>query len=148
LTVATIPSKIAAKQIAALRGRAKASLFLAVDEIRRQGQAAGVRLSGAEVSAVCRRDLYGQWRLLTAFETVERCYLLLVERHLRTANPYQLLYRALGIEEPIEPRTKPACCDDGYPPVDPELIRRFERGARDLLRRTDLALAARVRARP
>jgi hypothetical protein len=136
LTVATIPSKIAAKQIAAMRGRAKASLFLAVDEIRRQGcLAAGVRLAGAEISAVCRRDLYGQWRLLTAFETAERCYLLLVEQHLRTANPHHLLYDALGIVVPIEPRTKPACCDDGYPPVDPELIGRFERGAKDLLRR-------------
>lgn len=51
----------------------------------------------------------------------------------RTANPYRLLYAALGIAEPEEPRTKPPCCDsDGQPPIDPDVVVRFERGLRDL----------------
>jgi hypothetical protein len=101
-----------------LRGKARASFLLAVDDIRRRGcAAAGVRLAGKELSAICRLDLYGAWRLLTVFDAPERCILLLVAEHTRTANPYQLLYDALGIGEPEEPRTKPSCCDsDGDPP--------------------------------
>jgi hypothetical protein len=84
-----------------MRGKAKASLILAVDDIRRRGcAAAGVRLAGEELSAVCRMDLYGAWRLLTIFETPDRCVLLVVAEHTRSANPYQLLYEVLGIGEP------------------------------------------------
>lgn len=131
-----MPTQLAREQIASLRGKAKASLVLAVDDIRRRGcAAAGVRLAGEQVSAVCRLDLYGAWRLLTSFEAPDRCILLLVAEHTRSANPYQLLYAALGIAEPERPRTKPACCDsEGQPPVAPDLVARFERGARDLAR--------------
>jgi hypothetical protein len=84
-----------------MRGKAKASLILAVDDIRRRGcAAAGVRLAGEELSAVCRMDLYGAWRLLTIFETPDRCVLLVVAEHTRSANRYQLLYEVLGIGEP------------------------------------------------
>jgi hypothetical protein len=59
--------------------------------------------------------------------------LLLVAEHTRMASPYRLLYAALGIGEPEEPRTKPSCCDtEGQPPIDPDLVERFERGLRDL----------------
>jgi hypothetical protein len=40
LTVSTVPTKLARQQIAALRGKAKASFLLAVDDIRRRGCAA------------------------------------------------------------------------------------------------------------
>lgn len=90
--------------------------------------------------SVCRLDLYGTWRLLTCFESPDRCILLLVSEHSRTENPYRILYEILGITEPGEPRSKPACCDAaGKPPIDPDLISRFEHGARALsrgLRRT------------
>ena len=50
--------------------------------IRRRGcAAAGVRLAGQELSAICRLDLYGAWRLLTVFESPDRCVLLLVAEH-------------------------------------------------------------------
>jgi hypothetical protein len=119
-----------------MRGKAKASLLLAVDDIRRPGcAAAGVRLAGEQLSAVCRLDLYGAWRLLTTFEAPDRCILLLVAEHTRSANPYQLLYEALSIDDPKEPRSKPACCDsEGQPPVAPDLVQRFEHGLRDLAR--------------
>jgi hypothetical protein len=42
--------------------------------------AAGVRLAGEQLSAVCRLDLYGAWRLLITFEARDRCILLLVSR--------------------------------------------------------------------
>jgi hypothetical protein len=50
--------------------------------------------------------LYGAWRLLTTFDAPDQCILLLVAEHTRSANPYQLLYDALGIDEPEEPRSK------------------------------------------
>jgi hypothetical protein len=129
-----VPTQLAREQIAAMRGKAKASLLLAVDDIRRRGcAAAGVRLAGEQLSAVCRLDLYGAWRLLTTFQASDRCILLLVAEHTRSANPYQLLYDALGIDEPEEPRSKPACCDpQGQPPLAPDLVQRFENGLRGL----------------
>lgn len=94
-----------------------------------------MRLTGAQVSNVCRLDLYGAWRLLTCFESPDRCILLEVAEHTRAENPYQTLYQLLGIAEPDEPRTKPSCCDaTGQPPIDPELVTRFEDGARSLSR--------------
>ena len=75
------------------------------------------------------------WRLLTVFEAPDRCILLLVAEHTRSANPYQLVYAALGIDEPDQPRTKPACCDsEGQPPIAPDLVERFQQGLRDLNR--------------
>ena len=69
LTVTTVPTKLAREQIKALRGKARASFILVVEDIRRRGcAAAGVRLSGEALSGICRLDLYGAWRLLTAFE--------------------------------------------------------------------------------
>jgi hypothetical protein len=137
LTVATVPTQLARRQIADLRGKAKASFIVAVEEIRQRGcAAAGVRLAGGELSGICRLDLYGAWRLLTVFEEQDRCVLLLVAEHTRSANPYRLLYVALGIGEPDEPRTKPTCCDSaGRPPIAPDVVARFERGLRDLARR-------------
>jgi hypothetical protein len=41
LTVSTVPTKLASQQIAALRGKAKASFLLAVQDIRRCGCTAG-----------------------------------------------------------------------------------------------------------
>lgn len=77
-----MPAQLARQQIASLRGKARASLVFAVDDIRRRGcAAAGVRLAGAELSPVCGLDLYGAWRLLTVFETPDRCVLLVVAEH-------------------------------------------------------------------
>lgn len=131
-----MPTQLAREQIASMRGKARASLLLAVDDMRRRGcAAAGVCLAGEQLSAVCRLDLYGAWRLLTTFEAPDRCSLLLVAEHTRSANPYQVLYDALGIDEPEEPRSKPTCCDSkGQPPVAPDLVQHFEDGLRDLAR--------------
>ena len=117
-----------------MRGKVKASFILAVDDIRRRGcAAAGVRLTGEGLSGICRLDLYGVWRLLTVFEKPDRCIMLLVAEHTRSANPYELLYAALGIDEPDLPRTKPECCDPGgQPPIEPDLVARFEKGLRSL----------------
>lgn len=134
VTVAVVPTRLAERQIAALRGKPRASFLLAVEDIRRRGcAAAGVRLTGAELSAVCRLDLYGSWRLLTVFQSADQCVVLLVAEHTRDENPYRLIYEALGIGEPAGPRTKPGCCDPGgAPPVDADLVARFEAGLAEL----------------
>jgi hypothetical protein len=144
-----VPTQLAHEQIAAMRGKPKASLLLAVDDIRQRGcAAAGARLAGEQLAAVCRLDLYGAWRLLTTFEAPDRCILLLVAEHTRSANPYQLLYDALGIDEPEEPRSKPACCDsEGQPALASDLVQRFERGLRDLARGLSATGMARRRRR-
>ncbi len=73
---------------------------------------------------------------------------LLVAQHTRTENPYELLYRILGIGEPGEPRTKPTCCDpEGQPPADPAIISRFEQGAKDLTRGLSSSRTARRQRR-
>jgi hypothetical protein len=100
------------------------------------------------MSVICRRDLHGAWRLLTVFESPDRCILLLVAEHTRTSNPYQLLYDALGIGEPEEPRTKPSCCDPaGQPPVDPDFAARFEDGLRQFATETSATSKGRPRRR-
>jgi len=136
LTVSTIPTKLARQQIAALRGKTKASFLLAVEDIRRRGcAAAGVRLAGEALSGICRLDLYGASRLLTVFEAPDRCVLLLVAEHTRSANPYRLLYAALGIDEPKEPR-------------DQAIVLRYRRTATDRPRHPRAIRARPARSRP
>lgn len=100
------------------------------------------------MSAICRLNLYGEWRLLTVFEAPNRCILLLVAEHTRTSNPYQLLYNILGIDEPEQPRTKPTCCDpEDQPPVDPDLAAQLKDGLRQLAQGTRSAAKARSKRR-
>ena len=50
VTLSDLAGQLARRQIADLRGKAKASYILAVEDIRRRGcAAAGVRLAGEEV---------------------------------------------------------------------------------------------------
>ncbi len=84
--------------------------------------------------------------MLAAFESVDRCILLLVAEHTHAENPYRLIYDALGISEPDEPRTKPACCGpEGQPPVDADLAARLEERLAELARA--LPASARRRSR-
>jgi hypothetical protein len=131
-----VPTRLAERQIAGLRGRPRASFLLAVDDILRRGcAAAGVRLTGVGISSICRLDLYGAWRLLSVFESADRCVVLMVAEHTREENPYRLIYETLGISEPAGPRTKPSYCDpDGEAPIDPDLAQRLEAGLAELAR--------------
>src|SRR5258708_33773803 len=88
LTAVTVPTRLAARQIAALRGKPRASFLLAVDDIRRRGcAAAGVRLTGAGLSAICRLDLYRAGRLLTRFCAADPRGLLPVAGHTLAGKP-------------------------------------------------------------
>jgi hypothetical protein len=58
--------------------------------------------------------------------------LLLIAEHTRSILTVCRTRRS-GVGEHEEPRTKPSCCDaEGQPPIDPDLVERFERGQRDL----------------
>jgi len=67
---------------------------------RRGGRRPAIRRSPV---GDCRLDLYSAWRLLTAFEAPDRCVLLLVAEHTRSASPYRLLYEALASTNPKSP---------------------------------------------
>jgi hypothetical protein len=120
LMVAAVATKLAAKQIAAPRGKPRALFLLAVDDIRRRGCAgAGVRLKGAGLSDICRLYLYGAWRLLTVFETktgASCCWSPSTPaRRIRT-NSSTTRWTSANLSSP---RTKPTCCDaEGQPPVE------------------------------
>ncbi len=90
-------------------------------ELEHQGcHAAGYRLSGETLDHPC-RHLYGNDRMLIMWPSDDQALVVFVARHDRgTADVYDTLLEALGLEIDDDERTKPPCCDadDGLPPVD------------------------------
>lgn len=87
-------------------------------------QALGYRLTGeAPVDHICVKHLRGSLRVVVAFETNRRAWILLVgphDDHDPILNVYAELYRLLGAEPPPgSGRAKPPCCDqaEGEPPI-------------------------------
>jgi hypothetical protein len=87
-------------------------------------RALAYRLSGEEpVDHLCVRHLSGSLRVVVAFETPQRAWILLVGPHDDqdpVLNVYAELYRLLGVEPPSDAgRSKPPCCGEpeGLPPV-------------------------------
>jgi hypothetical protein len=82
------------------------------------------RLSGRHpVDHICVRHLSGSLRVVVAFETAQRAWILLVGSHDEqdpVLNVYAELYRLLGVDAQSDAgRSKPPCCDEaeGLPPV-------------------------------
>jgi mRNA-degrading endonuclease RelE of RelBE toxin-antitoxin system len=87
-------------------------------------RALAYRLSDqAPVDHLCVKHLSGSLRVVVAFETPQRAWILLVgphNDHDPVLNVYAELYRLLGAEpSPDARRTKPPCCDETgeLPPV-------------------------------
>jgi mRNA-degrading endonuclease RelE of RelBE toxin-antitoxin system len=87
-------------------------------------KALAYRLSGqAPADHICVKHLVGSLRVVVAFETPLRAWILLVGPHDDQdpiLNVYAELYRLLGAEpEPDAGRDKPPCCDEieDLPPV-------------------------------
>lgn len=87
-------------------------------------QALAYRLTGeTPVDHICVRHLRGLLRVVVAFETASRAWILLVgphDDHDPILNVYAELYRLLDVEPELgSGRTKPPCCDEteGEPPV-------------------------------
>jgi hypothetical protein len=108
-------------------------------ELKRVGcAAASYRLTGEILERICVVRLPYDYRMLVAFPSEREVSILLVGRHVR--NPvldvYARLYRALALQMPSGERTKPPCCDaeKDEPPVDGELVDRFQDGVKRLRR--------------
>jgi hypothetical protein len=93
------------------------------------------------VDHLCVKHLVGLLRVVVAFETPRRAWILLVGPHDDqdpVLNVYAELYRLLGAEPPVDTRRdKPPCCDEiaDLPPVLGETLAEIlDRAAK--LRRT------------
>jgi excisionase family DNA binding protein len=87
-------------------------------------RALAYRLSGhTPLDHICVKHLAGTLRVVMAFETPQRAWILLVGPHDDqdpALNVYAELYRLLGVEPPPDARRdKPPCCDEieDLPPV-------------------------------
>jgi hypothetical protein len=115
----------AEQQIDELSRRNARVLDRFLDELAAVGcRALAYRLSGQEpVDHLCVRHLSGSLRVVVAFETARRAWILLVGPHDDrdpVLNVYAELYRLLGVEPPSDVgRSKPACCGEteGLPPI-------------------------------
>lgn len=135
----------AAEDVKILRGPQARAVKQARAELQKIGcRAAHYRLSGAGVEHLCVLRLRDNFRMVLLFPAEDEVTVLLVGPHERE-NPdldvYRRLYEALGVEVPDDEHRRPACCEDGHPPVDPELLGR-------LIDRTKELTQQRRRARP
>jgi hypothetical protein len=113
------------QQIASLTRRNTKTFDGFLDDLAARGcQALAYRLSGdSPIDHICVKHLRGSLRVVVAFETPSRAWVLLVGPHDDQdplVNVYAELYRLLGVEPtPESGRDKPPCCDaaDGQPPV-------------------------------
>jgi hypothetical protein len=112
-----LATRRAEQQIVALRRRAAKVFDQFVDDLAARGCAAlAYRLSGpTPVDQLCVKHLIGSFRVIVAFETPKRAWILLVAPHQERdpiLNVYAELYRLVGIDTPDSTRrTKPPCCD-------------------------------------
>lgn len=89
-------------------------------------RAADYALSGPEPwPRLCSIHVDG-WRIVVAFPAADEVAVVKVAPHDSSSDPYRGIAAALGIEVSGAPRTKPKCCPDGTPPVDPGLVDRME----------------------
>jgi hypothetical protein len=133
----------AEQQVSGLSRRQAKTLDNFLNDLAVNGcQALAYRLSGhAPVDQLCVKHLSGSLRVVVAFETPQRAWILLVGPHDDqdpALNVYAELYRLVGTEPPPDAgRNKPPCCDEieDLPPVLVETLTEIlDRAAK--LRRT------------
>lgn len=152
MPVEVLETPLASAQAVRLRGPAARAYQTFLDDLARRGSAAlGYRTTGPDpLERLCVRHLRGADRVVIAFESNERAWVLLVGVH-RSDDPgvdfYESLYRLVGARPPAEERRrKPPCCDhtEQPPTFDEETIGELVDRARNLLRGD----RRRARARP
>lgn len=133
----------AGQQIARLHKRQAKVVDQFLNDLANRGcQALAYRLSGPmPIDRLCVKHLSGAIRVVVAFETAVRAWVLLVGPHDNKdpiLNVYSELYRLIGVDPPDNAgRDKPPCCEEPEerPPVlgtaVTEILERAER-----LRRT------------
>jgi mRNA-degrading endonuclease RelE of RelBE toxin-antitoxin system len=112
-----------------LRARVQAHL----EALTREGcRVAGYSLSGDDPwPKLCSKHI-DDWRVIVAFPDERSVAVVEVGPHTADNDPYVLLAQLGGFNLSTAERTKPACCDDGVPPIDAELAARIDAGARHL----------------
>lgn len=138
---------LAERQYLALRGPHRKALHTFLDDLSARGCAAiagahGYRLSGdTPVNRLCDRHLYGQDRVIVAFESAMTAIVLMIGPHRQghARDVYTALWVAGGLTVPPDSEiTKPGCCDEaGEAPLLPapeilDLVERCRRLARSL----------------
>lgn len=108
----------AEQQIDGLNRRRSKEFNRFLDDLASRGcKALAYRLSGpTPIDHLCVKHLGGSLRVVVAFESVTRAWILLVGPHDDqdlVLNVYAELYRLLGVEPPnTAGRNKPPCCDE------------------------------------
>jgi hypothetical protein len=113
------------QQIGSLTRKQARTFDAFLDDLAAGGcQALAYRLTGeTPVDHVCVKHLRGSLRVVVAFETPGKVWVLLVgphDDHDPVLNVYAEVYRLLGVEpQPDSGREKPPCCDQdaGEPPI-------------------------------
>jgi hypothetical protein len=106
------------QQIARLHKRQAKAVDQFLDDLASRGcRALAYRLSGPmPVDRLCVKQLNGAIRVVVAFETAERAWVLLVGPHDNKdpiLNVYSELYRLIGVDPPDSAgRDKPPCCEE------------------------------------
>jgi hypothetical protein len=107
----------AEQQIAALARQQTEAFERFLDDLAAQGcKALAYRLTGTHpVDHFCVKHLTGTLRVIVAFETTERAWVLIVGPHTDdrpSIDVYAELYALVGIEPPdSQGRSKPPCCE-------------------------------------
>jgi hypothetical protein len=116
------------QQYARLSRRQQRTFDQFLDMLAAEGCAAmAYRLAGEPpIKHLCVKHLDGNLRVIVAFESTERAWVLLIGTHdtSSSANIYDELYEQQGVEPQDAKRTKPPCCDEveQLPPVFGDLV--------------------------
>jgi hypothetical protein len=121
----------------ALRGEPRRALEAKLRELKARGcEVCGYRLSGTVLDRICCVHLWGAYRLLACFPSINNIAILFVGEHDGSASdPYRVLAMLLELRVSDAPRTRPPCCDEeGQPPFGDGVLDDFENASRDLIR--------------
>jgi len=155
MAVEVLETPLASAQTARLRGPAVRAYQRFLDELADRGCGAlAYRVTGpTPLEYLCVKHLRGEDRVVVAFESDTRAWVLLVGSH-REDDPrrnfYDQLYRLAGVSPPADQRRrKPPCCENVvHPPVlDDQAVAVLVDRATSLLREDNRRAGPRRRRR-
>jgi hypothetical protein len=117
----------AERQVEALSRRQRNQLAAFLHHLKTQGRGPlSYRMTGdLPLARLCVRHLGDRMRVVVAFESIHRAWVLLVGDHDGTdpgADIYAELYRPAGVDVPARRRSKPPCCDGEGRPSAPDTL--------------------------
>jgi hypothetical protein len=123
VTVQVESTRLAERQISALRGRVKNKFENCLDQLVRDGcRVLDYRLTGDIIERLCVKHFHSSWRVVVAFRTPHDAVIMLVGQHDRDdpgMDVYTMLYELAGLTVvSAQKRSKPPCCgDEMLPPL-------------------------------